>query len=153
MLNQCSVQDVNRGWGGQRKGKTGRKSVLALYRERFGGNSGKTLKQLQAEMQGSGEPFLKATPNVLALILCVCVCVCAQLYPTFCDPMNSCPPGSSVHGIFQVSYWSQLPFPIPGDLPNPGIKPESLASPTLAGRLLTTTSPGKPHKYFLRNKK
>ena len=30
-------------------------------------------------------------------------------------------------------YWSGLPFPIPGDLPNPGIELESLASPTLAG--------------------
>ena len=30
-------------------------------------------------------------------------------------------------------YWSQLPFPTPGDLPRPGIKPMSLASPALAG--------------------
>ena len=144
---------MNRGWGGQRKGKTGRKSGLALYRERFGENSGKTLKQLQAEVQGSGEPFLKVTPNVLASILCVCVCLVTQLYPTLCKPMDSGPPGSSVHGIFQVSYWSQLPFPIPGDLPNPGIEPKSLASSTLAGRLLITAPPGKPHKYFLKNKK
>ena len=32
-------------------------------------------------------------------------------------------------------YWSGLPFPSPGDLPNPGIKP---GSPTLVGRFLTT---------------
>ena len=32
-------------------------------------------------------------------------------------------------------YWSALPFPSPGDLPNPGIEP---ASPALAGRFLTT---------------
>ena len=31
-------------------------------------------------------------------------------------------------------YWSGLPFPSPGDLPNPGIKP---GSPALAGRLFT----------------
>ena len=30
-------------------------------------------------------------------------------------------------------YWSGLPFPPPGDLPNPGIKPVSLTSPALAG--------------------
>ena len=30
-------------------------------------------------------------------------------------------------------YWSGLPCPLPGDLPNPGIKPESLMSPSLAG--------------------
>ena len=35
-------------------------------------------------------------------------------------------------------YWSGLPFPSPGDLPNPGIEPVSLASPALAGRLFTT---------------
>ena len=37
-------------------------------------------------------------------------------------------------------YWSGLPFPSPGDLPNPGIKPTSLASPALAGRFFTTSA-------------
>jgi len=38
-------------------------------------------------------------------------------------------------------YWSGLPFqrlPTPEDLPNPGIKPASLASPALVGRFFTT---------------
>ena len=34
-----------------------------------------------------------------------------------------------------------MPFPSPGDLPNPGLKPESLA---LASRFFTTEPPGKP---------
>ena len=38
-------------------------------------------------------------------------------------------------------YWSGLPFPTPGDLPKPGIKPES---PELAGGFFTTEPPGKP---------
>ena len=38
----------------------------------------------------------------------------------------------------------QLPFPTPVDLPNPGIKPVSLASPELASRFFTTVPPGKP---------
>ena len=38
-------------------------------------------------------------------------------------------------------YWSRLPFPPPGYLPYPGIKPASLA---LAGRFFTTEPPGKP---------
>ena len=38
----------------------------------------------------------------------------------------------------------QLPFPPPGDLPDPGIKPAFYASPALAGRFLTTVPPGKP---------
>ena len=36
-----------------------------------------------------------------------------------------------------------LPFPHPGDLPDPGIKPKS---PTLVGRFITTEPPGKPHQ-------
>ena len=36
-------------------------------------------------------------------------------------------PGFSVHGILQQEYWSGLPFPSPGDLPNPGIEPLSPA--------------------------
>ena len=38
-------------------------------------------------------------------------------------------------------YWSGLPFPSPGDLPNPGIE---LMSPALAGRVFTTEPPGSP---------
>ena len=37
-------------------------------------------------------------------------------------------------------YWRALPFPPPGDLPDPGIKPKFLASPALAGRFFTTTA-------------
>ena len=40
-------------------------------------------------------------------------------------------------------YWSGLPFPSPGDLPNPGIKP---VSPELQADSLPSEPPGKPHK-------
>ena len=43
-------------------------------------------------------------------------------------------------------YWSGLPFPTPGDLPNPGIEPASLASPLLAGGFFTNESPGKLYR-------
>ena len=39
-----------------------------------------------------------------------------------CNPMDCSPPGSSVYRILQAKYWSGLPFPAPGDIPNPGIK-------------------------------
>ena len=42
-------------------------------------------------------------------------------------------------------YWSGLPFPSPGDLPYPGIKPTSSA---LAGGFFTTEPPGKPYKQL-----
>ena len=50
-------------------------------------------------------------------------------------------PGSSVHGILQEEYWSGLPFPSPGDLPNSGIEPRS---PALQADALTSEPPGKP---------
>ena len=53
------------------------------------------------------------------------VCMCAQLIqwsPTLCDPMDCSPSGSTVHRISRQEYWSGLPFPTPGDLPNPGVK-------------------------------
>ena len=49
-----------------------------------------------------------------------------QSCTTLCDPMDCSPPGSSV-GFSRQGYWSGLPFPSPGDLPNPGIEPRSPA--------------------------
>ena len=46
-------------------------------------------------------------------------------------------------GFSRQEYWSRLPFPPPGDLPTPGIKPVSLASPALTGGSFTTEPPGK----------
>ena len=48
-------------------------------------------------------------------------------------------------GFSGREHCSGLPFPSPGDLPHPGIEPEPLESPALAGGILTTKSPGKPH--------
>ena len=42
-------------------------------------------------------------------------------------------------------HWSRLPFPTPGDLPDPEIEPSSLVSPALAGWFFTTAPPGKLH--------
>ena len=44
-------------------------------------------------------------------------------------------------GFPRQEYWSGLPFPPPGDLPDPGIE---LVSPALAGGFFTTEPPGKP---------
>ena len=46
-------------------------------------------------------------------------------------------------GFSRQEYWSRLPCPPPGDLPDPGIKPESLMLPTEAGRFFTIGPPGK----------
>ena len=42
-------------------------------------------------------------------------------------------------------YWSELPFPFPGDLPDRGIEPES---PTLQADSLPTEPPGKPFLLY-----
>ena len=47
-------------------------------------------------------------------------------------------------GFPRQEYWSGLLFPPPGDLPDPGIEPASLA---LAGGFFTTEPPGKPFGY------
>ena len=46
-------------------------------------------------------------------------------------------------GFSRQEYFSGLPCPPPGDLPDPGIEPASVASPALAGRFFTTEPPGK----------
>ena len=45
-------------------------------------------------------------------------------------------------------YWNGLPYPSPGDLPDPGIKPES---PALQADSLPTEPPGKPSNCMFNN--
>ena len=45
-------------------------------------------------------------------------------------------------GFSRQEYWSGLPFPSPGDLPDPGME---LRSPALAGGFFTSEPPGKPY--------
>ena len=55
---------------------------------------------------------------------------------TLCDPMDCSPPGFSAHGISsQAEDWSELPFPPPGHLQQPGIE---RTSTSLAGRFSAT---------------
>ena len=48
-------------------------------------------------------------------------------------------------GFPRQEYWSGLPFPYPGYLPDPGIKPTSLMSPALAGGFFTPSSTWEAH--------
>ena len=66
----------------------------------------------------------------------MCVCIYIYIYThthiccflvtksclTLCNPIDCGPPGFPVHGIAQREYSSGLPFPSPGDLPDPGIE-------------------------------
>ena len=51
-------------------------------------------------------------------------------------------------GYSKQEYWNGLPFPPPGDLPNPRIKPASLMSPALAGRFFTTNTIWEAPKHL-----
>ena len=64
-----------------------------------------------------------------------------QPCPTLCNPTDCSLQGPSVHGILQARYWSGLPFPFPGDLPDAGIKPRS---PALQADSFPYEPPGKP---------
>ena len=75
--------------------------------------------------------------------MCVCVCcVCAVSHVhLFVTPWTVACQAPLSMGFSRHESWSALLFPPPGDLPNPGINPASLAS-ELAGRFFTT---GPPH--------
>ena len=67
-----------------------------------------------------------------------------QRCPTLCDPRTVAHQAPLSMGFSKQEYWSRLPFPPPGDLLHPGMKPISPASSAMAGRFFTTVPPGKP---------
>ena len=60
--------------------------------------------------------------------------------------MNCEPPGSSVHGIFQVRIQVSVAMPSYRDTPDPGVELTSLVSPALASEFFTTLPLGRPKK-------
>ena len=60
-----------------------------------------------------------------------------QSYPTLCDPTDCTFQALPSMGFSRQEYWSGLPFPSPGDIPNPGIEPRSPA-------LQADSSPSEP---------
>ena len=60
----------------------------------------------------------------------------------FATPWTVAYEASLSMGFSRQEYWSGLPFPSPGDLPDPGIEP---GSPTLEAEALTSEPPGKPY--------
>jgi len=56
-------------------------------------------------------------------------------------------------GFSRQEYWSGLPCPLPGDLPNPGVEPASLISPALAGRFFITSATWEAQQHYLQKSK
>ena len=71
---------------------------------------------------------------------CPCVCSSLSCVWLFVTPWTiACQVPLSM-GFSRQESWNGLPYPSPGDLPNPGIEPMSLSSPALAGRFFTTST-------------
>ena len=69
--------------------------------------------------------------------------VCAQSLShiqLLATPLPTVPQAALSMEFSRQEYWSGLPFPTPGNLPDPVIKPASLMSPALAGRFFTTNT-------------
>ena len=62
-----------------------------------------------------------------------------QSHLTHCVPMDCSPQGPLFMGFSGQEYWSGLPCPSPGDLPNPGIKYASVMFPAFTGGFFTTS--------------
>ena len=76
--------------------------------------------------------------------------VCAHQVSSVCVPLFVSPGTVDCQaplsmGFSRQEYWSGLPCPLPGDLPDPGIKSMSLMSPALAGRFFTTRATWEAH--------
>ena len=73
----------------------------------------------------------------------MCVCVCVFSLSVVSDPAASWAVAHQAPLSMEFSrqeYWNRLPFPVPGDLPDPGIESMSLVFPALAGRFFTTSA-------------
>ena len=78
---------------------------------------------------------------------------CQVVSDSFVTPGTAARQAPLSMGFPRQEYWSGWPFPSPGDLPDPGIKP---TCPALAGGFFTAESPGKPKTsmlYFDRKEK
>ena len=81
---------------------------------------------------------LEFTEFSFALIMCVCYHFSrVQLFVTLWTVAHQAPLST---GFSRQEYWSGLPCPPPGDLPDLGIKPASLSPPALAGEFCTTSA-------------
>ena len=120
------------------------------------------LAEAFAEDMPTGSPSLESAPGAAIVEPTMEVsrksdaepsCLCAlgrsgrvQLFVTPCTVARQAP--LSV-GLSRLVYWSGLPCPLPGDLPDPGIEPASLTSPALASGFFTTSATWEVQSYHM----
>ena len=72
-------------------------------------------------------------------------CLVSKSCPTLCNPMDLACQAPLSMGFPRQEYWSGLPFPSPGDLPDPGIEP---GLPHCRQTLYPLSQQGSPGKYW-----
>ena len=85
--------------------------------------------------------FFTTEPPGKPLYVLHAVCSVVQLCPTLFNPVDCCPPGSSLHWIILARILECVAISSFRDLPDPGIKPISPVFPALADKFFTTKSP------------
>ena len=78
-----------------------------------------------------------------------CVCVWPVMFNSCVTPWTVAHQAPLSMGFSKREHCRGLPCPSPGDLPDPGMEPTSLASPALAGGFFITVPPGKPQMCSL----
>ena len=96
-----------------------------------------TLKEKGISNQNGGKTK-RTVCEAENVIWCVCGLSHGRLFAT---PWTVAHQAPLSRGFSRQEYWSGLPFPSPGDLPDPRIEPIPPLSPTLAGRFFTTEPP------------
>ena len=153
-LQVYSVQPTIKAWGFPKPGSspvacpTGGRSHLACSATLWNwdlGNKHRTMMILQL--------LLLLRRVCVCVHTCVCVCACARTRMStralllshvqiFTAPWNVAHQAPLSVGSSRQEYWSGLPFPTPGNLPNQGIEPSSLVLPSLAGGFFATEPSG-----------
>ena len=92
---------------------------------------------LASYMKANSKCITKLNTNTKTIISLQKLLSCVRLFAT---PWTVAYQASPSMGFSRQEYWSGLPFPSPGDLPNPGIEP---GSPTFQADAFTSEPPGK----------
>ena len=79
----------------------------------------------------------------------LCVCAHSVVFSSFVNPSTIAHLALLSMEFSKQEFWSELLFPPPRNLPDPGMRPMLLTSPALAGRFSTTVPLGKPVFYYL----
>ena len=83
---------------------------------------------------------LMGTDQRLSVRVCVQSLSCLRLFVVAWTVAHKAPLSM---GFSRQEYWNGLPFPPPGELPDPGIEPAPLGSPALQADSLPVAPPGK----------